>query len=167
MSTDAKSFLSYWRNARVRTLRILQQLPPEDLEWSLAPGKFSFGDALRHLAAVERFVFVESAAGRPLAYPGHSEELASGIPAVCSYMDRLHSESQEIISSLAPQDLTGSCLTPTGDPIPIWKWFRAMAEHEAHHRGQLYMMLGLRGHPVPPVLGLTEEELLARSRSRA
>ena len=38
-----------------------------------------------------------------------------------------------------------------------------MTEHEAHHRGQLYLMLGLRGVAVPPLYGLTEGELLALS----
>jgi uncharacterized damage-inducible protein DinB len=39
-----------------------------------------------------------------------------------------------------------------------------MAEHEAHHRGQLYLMLGLRGLQAPPLLGLTEEDLIERCR---
>ena len=38
-----------------------------------------------------------------------------------------------------------------------------MFEHEAHHRGQIYMMLGLRGVQTPPLYGLTEEEVVARS----
>jgi uncharacterized damage-inducible protein DinB len=39
-----------------------------------------------------------------------------------------------------------------------------MVEHEAHHRGQLYLLLGLRGIATPPIYGLTEEEVQARSR---
>jgi uncharacterized damage-inducible protein DinB len=38
-----------------------------------------------------------------------------------------------------------------------------MVEHEAHHRGQLYFTLGLLGVPTPPIFGLSEPELLARS----
>jgi uncharacterized damage-inducible protein DinB len=38
-----------------------------------------------------------------------------------------------------------------------------MFEHEAHHRGQLYEMLGVRGVPTPPLYGLTSEELIARA----
>jgi uncharacterized damage-inducible protein DinB len=36
-------------------------------------------------------------------------------------------------------------------------------EHEAHHRGQIYLMLGMRGVPTPPIFGLTSEEVRARS----
>ena len=38
-----------------------------------------------------------------------------------------------------------------------------MVEHEAHHRGQVYLMLGLLGVPAPPLYGLTEPEVKARS----
>jgi len=47
--------------------------------------------------------------------------------------------------------------------MPAWKWLRAMVEHEAHHRGQLYLMLGMIGIPTPPIFGLTSEEVRDRS----
>ena len=40
-----------------------------------------------------------------------------------------------------------------------------MFEHEAHHRGQIYLMLGLLGVATPPLYGLSEPELAARSRA--
>jgi len=50
--------------------------------------------------------------------------------------------------------------------ITTWKWLRAMLEYEAHHRGQLYLMLGLRGVTTPPIYGLTAEEVQAKSVRR-
>jgi uncharacterized damage-inducible protein DinB len=38
-----------------------------------------------------------------------------------------------------------------------------MVEHEVHHRGQIYLMLNLLQVPTPPIFGLTEEEVHARS----
>ena len=38
-----------------------------------------------------------------------------------------------------------------------------MLEHEAHHRGQLYLMLGMRGVTTPSIYGLTAEEVQAKS----
>ena len=37
-----------------------------------------------------------------------------------------------------------------------------MIEHEAHHRGQIYFMLGMLQVPTPPLYGLTEPEIIAR-----
>jgi len=36
-------------------------------------------------------------------------------------------------------------------------------EHEVHHRGQIYLMLGMLGIPTPPLYGLTSEEVRERS----
>ena len=37
-----------------------------------------------------------------------------------------------------------------------------MVEHEVHHRGQIYLMLGMLGVETPPLYGLTEEEVRER-----
>jgi uncharacterized damage-inducible protein DinB len=39
-----------------------------------------------------------------------------------------------------------------------------MVEHEIHHRGQIYMYLGMLGIPTPPIFGMTSEEVLEKSR---
>jgi uncharacterized damage-inducible protein DinB len=82
---------------------------------------------------------------------------------VRAYHDRLHAESMAIFGKLSPEDLERKCVTPGGAPIATWKWLRAMVEHEAHHRGQLYLYLAMLGVPTPPLYGLTEEEVKARS----
>jgi uncharacterized damage-inducible protein DinB len=38
-----------------------------------------------------------------------------------------------------------------------------MIEHEVHHRGQIYLILGLLGVTTPPLYGLTEPQVRARS----
>ena len=54
-----------------------------------------------------------------------------------------------------------------GAEITAWKWLRLMIEHEIHHRGQLYQMLGELGVEVPPLYGLTEPEVRDRSEPHA
>ncbi|HEV8611359.1 MAG TPA: DinB family protein [Thermoanaerobaculia bacterium] len=159
MLLDTPSFVEYWRSFRARTMCVLDVLPAEDLEWTHAPGKYTFGDIFRHLAGIERYMYAETVQHRPSAYIGHSAALAGGIAGVRAYADRCHAESLEIFGGLTLEDLTSKCITPAGAPITVWKWLRAMVEHEAHHRGQLYMMAGIRGIPVPPLYGLTEEEV--------
>jgi uncharacterized damage-inducible protein DinB len=78
-------------------------------------------------------------------------------------MDRLHAESLDLFSQLHEEDLQRKCQTPAGTPITTWKWLRAMFEHEAHHRGQIYLMLGMLDVVTPPLFGLTAEEVQARS----
>ena len=157
------SFLEYWRNIRARTRRVAECIPREHLEWTQKPGRFTLGDLVRHLATIERYMYAETVRGRPSAYPGCAADLAAGRDPVLALMDRLHVESLEIFGELLDEDLQRKCLTPAGTPITRWKWLRAMVEHEAHHRGQIYLMLGVLDVATPPLFGLTAEEVQARS----
>ncbi len=156
-------FLQYWDSLRSRTRRVAACIPPDKLEWTPREGAFTLGDLVRHLATIERYMYAETVAGRPSRYPGCGRELADGYDAVLTYLDRLDTEAKEIIGGLSDADLERKCLTPAGTPITTWKWLRAMCEHEAHHRGQIYLMLGMLGVPTPPLFGLTAEEVRARS----
>ena len=90
-------------------------VPADRMDWTPGGGVWTFADLIRHLAVIERWMFVENALGRPSRYTTHGAELA------------------------------------------------AMAEHEAHHRGQIYVMLRLCGIDTPPLFGLTSEEVRKRS----
>lgn len=161
--TSVGPFLAYFEKVRQRTLRVARCVPPDRLEWRYREGAFSCGDLLRHLGAIERFMFAENAALRPSRYPGHGPELAAGYEEVFAYLDRMHAEAKEIFAALTPEDLERKCVTPGGAEMAVWKWLRAMVEHEVHHRGQIYMILSLLEIPTPPLYGLTSEEVWARS----
>ena len=158
-----RQFLDYWTSLRGRTRQVAQSIPPERLEWTHREGAFTLGDQVRHLATIERYMYAETVAGRPSRYQGCGRELADGYEAVMAYLDRLDGEAVSIIGALSDADLERKCLTPADTPITTWKWLRAMCEHEAHHRGQIYLMLGMLGVPTPPLFGLTSEEVRARS----
>lgn len=69
--------------------------------------------------------------------------------------------------ALTPEMLADKCATPEGTRLTTWKWLRMMPEHEIHHRGQLYTMLGMLGVPTPPIYGMTAADVQERSRSDA
>lgn len=156
-------FLEYWESVRGRTRRVVQAIPPSQMRWTYMPGRFSLGDIVRHLATIERYMYAETVQGKPSSYPGYSIALQKEGESPLEFMDRLHAESVEIFKGLTDEDLTKKCVTPAGTSITIWKWLRAMVEHEAHHRGQVYMMLSMLGVSTPPLYGLTEEEVRAKS----
>jgi uncharacterized damage-inducible protein DinB len=160
-------FLDYLERVHQRTRRVVLCIPRDDLDWSPSPGKFSFGDLVRHLATIERYMYGETVRDRPSAYPGHGRELADGFDATLALYDRLHDESRTLFAELTDARLAEKCLTPAETPITVGKWLRAMIEHEAHHRGQLYLMLGMRHVVTPPLYGLTSEEVRVRSREAA
>lgn len=157
-------FLDHFEKVRGRTLRVARCIPPDKIEWTFKPGRFTLGDLVRHLAGVERYMWAENARFQPSRYPGHGSDLAEGYDAVFVYMDRLHREAMEIFGGLSDADLQKKCTTPDGASITLWKWLRLMIEHEIHHRGQIYLYLGMLDVPTPPLYGLTEEQVRERSK---
>lgn len=157
------SFIGYYENLRERTSRLIREVPRDHLEWSYKEEKFTIGDVIRHIAAIERFMFAENILGRPSRYNGCSRALADGYDAVLAFFNRMHDETIAMLKGLSVDDLQEKCVTPSGVPITKWKWLRAMAEHEVHHRGELYIYLNLVGVKTPPMFGLTSEEVQARS----
>ena len=160
---DIGDFLDYFESIRGRTKRVAAVIPPELFDWAPKQGAFSFADTIRHIAAIERWMFAENVSGRPSAYPGCGRELADGPDAVLRYLDAMHAEALPIFSALTPADLERKCPTPGGVEITTWKWLRAMVEHEIHHRAQIYVMLSLNGIASPPLYGLTSEQVKERS----
>lgn len=144
---------------------MISVIPPERMDWTYRKGAFTFADLIRHLGATERYMFAENVQGLPSRYPGHGKELADGPEAVLDFLERTHRESVAIFRRLGPEDLQRKCETPGGVQMSVWKWLRSMVEHEVHHRGQIYLMLGLLGIPAPPLYGLTSEEVRERSIS--
>ena len=158
------SFVEYWPSVRGRTRRLLPLIPGDKLEWGPGGDRWTIGDTVRHLAGIERWMYAENMHGRPTRYPGHMRDLADGLDAVIAYHDRNHEEAMVLFRALTEQQWSGRSITPAGTSITTWKWARAMIEHEAHHRGQLYLMLGLLGITTPPIFGLTESEVVEASR---
>ncbi|HKM68235.1 MAG TPA: DinB family protein [Candidatus Acidoferrum sp.] len=158
-----KPFLNYFGTVRERTMRVARCIPPDKLDWTYAPAKFTLGDLLRHLAVTERYLWGENLQGKPSQYRSHGKEFADGYENVLALMDRLHRESLEIFAALSDADLQTKCKTPGGVEITKWKWLRLMIEHEIHHRGQIYLYLAMLDVPTPPLYGLTSEQVRSQS----
>src|SRR6266705_2132099 len=131
-------FLDYLDKVHQRTMRVARCIPRDKLDWTYREGKFSLGDLARHIATINRYMFAETIQGKPSRYAGCGKELAD-------------------------EDLNRKCSTPDGASITVWKWLRAMVEHEIHHRGQIYIYLAILGAPTPPLYGLTSEQVRERS----
>ena len=160
---SVEAFLSYLESVRRRTRAVAECIPEDRLEWSPGRGRFTPGDLVRHIAAAERWMWAENVQGLPSRYAGHGPDVAATKEEVLELLDRLHAESTDIFARLTPEQLQSKCATVGGIDITVWKWLRLMVEHEIHHRGQLYEILGQLGVETPSLYGLTEPEVEAMS----
>lgn len=161
MKTDhIGEYLAYYARIRERTEKVITAVPEEYYDWSYKGGKFTIADIIRHIANIERWVYVECALGRPAAYRGCGKEYADSPGAVRKYLKDTYQESTALLNRLTEADLQEKVLSATGQPITCWKWLRALIEHEIHHRAQLYIYLGMLGVEAPPIFGSTSENLI-------
>jgi uncharacterized damage-inducible protein DinB len=160
---ERDDFLHHLEQVRGRTMRLVRCVPPDKVEWTCRTGEFTLGDLARHIAATERYVFAECVCGRPSRYKGCGRELADGLDNVIAFMERMHSESLEIFTKMTQADFEKKGTSPEGVPITAWKLLRSMLEHEIHHRGQIYVYLGILGVSVPSLYTLNARQLEALS----
>ena len=161
---DLDDFLHYFDRIRQRTRRVAERIPEDRVEWTYKPGAFTLGDLVRHIGVTERYIWAETVHQRQSRYVAHGRELADGRDAILAFLDRMHAESMELFRALTPEALQSKCATPDGARLTTWKWLRIMPEHEIHHRGQIYTLLGLIDVPVPSLYGLTAAQVQAKSQ---
>ena len=162
---DLTEFLNHFEKVRGRTRRVAACIPADRIDWAYKSGAFTLGDLVRHIAVTERYIWAETVHRRQSRYTTHGRELADSREAVLAFLDRLHDESMTLFRALTPEMLDEKCATPEGTKLTTWKWLRMMPEHEIHHRGQLYTMLGMLDVPAPSLYGLTASDVQARSRA--
>jgi uncharacterized damage-inducible protein DinB len=160
---DLDDFLRQFERVRERTRRVAACIPADAVEWSYKPGAFTLGDLVRHIAATERWIWAETVHSRPSRYASHGRELAAGRDEVLAFLDRMHEEAMAEFRALTPDILMAKCATPAGTELRTWRWLRMMPEHEIHHRGQLYTMLGMLNVPTPSLYGMTAAQVQGRA----
>ena len=148
---SAAELLAYIARAHDRTRGVVAMIPRDEYDWTPKHGWYTLGDLVRHLAGTERWMYAEGALGRANRYPGHGRALADGQEATLRYFDRLHAESMAIFATLDDTALACKVAAPGAPPVTLRGWLRAMIEHEAHHRGQIHLLLAMRGVAPPPL----------------
>jgi uncharacterized damage-inducible protein DinB len=159
MQTKVNAFLKQYESIRKRTMKLIEVVQPEHLDFAYKKGKFTLADQIRHIAAIERYLYAETIVGRKNNYNGCGKELADGYEDIIVFLEQAHIESLQIFRSLNDRNLQEKCYTPTGYAIRKEKWLELLAEHEIHHRAQIYLYLNLLDVKTPPMYGLTAEKV--------
>jgi uncharacterized damage-inducible protein DinB len=149
---NAKEMLQYWSEVRAGLNQALGQFGDEELEFRPRENLWSLGQVARHIANTEDGWFGYVAWRK---YPEWPPDLtAEDAPTVGSIQARLreaHARTEDFLAPLSEVDLEQVIRAPWGDEFPL-KWVVwHVLEHEIHHRGEIYLMLGMLGREAPDV----------------
>jgi len=162
--TKIESFLSYFEKTRAATIKVIEVIPPDKLDWSYMPNKFTIADLVRHIAAIERNVFAEVALGNRPNYKGCRKDIADGYKNVVKYFNEMHSQSIAIFKTISDEMLKSKIKSLDGQEIELGNFLRALVLHEIHHRAALVIYLNLLSVETPPIIGLMEEQVIKLSK---
>jgi len=158
MITRVADFARYFKSVRERTLRFLDPIPPEQIDFAPYPGKFTLGGLIRHLASSER-MFAEVALSGRWAYPGHGPELGATKDEAVAYLMAAHAEATARLRDLPDESLHEKRPTPDGRAVSAWRLLMLMPEHEIHHRSQVSQYLIALGIQPPQIFGMRWEHM--------
>jgi len=146
------------------TLRVLQRVPPERLDWRPHARSMSLGELALHVARIPSdfaqileadgvdFADVDFGGGGPTADTDLARELRVSLEAAGKWLDELDDAKAAAIWSAKAG---GHVLFE----VPRLALVRSLVfNHLYHHRGQLCVYLRLLEVPVPPVYGPTADE---------
>lgn len=163
MIQSVESYIKYVGGIRRRTLVFAQAIPADQIEWAPQEDAFTFGDILRHLAAVENMTICAVINRRWEVYPGHGQDLAHGLDEIIPYLERTHADAMNTLRTLPDSELQQPRTALGGRSLSAWRLLMSIIEHEIHHRSQLASYLTMLGVTPPQIFGLGVDDVVAMS----
>lgn len=133
-------------NAPTRVAEVMETLPAAAYEWQPAPGAWSLGQTLAHLAASDplfqnRLISMTQAPNPWLPYFGPDAarpDIDAPIPELLDRFRAARAELLNFLSGLNPEDWERPGVHETMGPTTLAHQVQNLINHDAEHLGQLY-----------------------------
>lgn len=141
-----KKFFEHWDDVNDITLKVINQIPEDKLDFKPVPEVFSFKELVLHIFDCEK-AFVDAVVKGELTMdqfvaPDHSK--FKTVQDLHDYAKAVHEELDAKVAALSDEELMKPINTPWGT-MPVFVHMNGAYEHMWHHRGQLYTYLRLVG----------------------
>ena len=148
---NAAELFSHWKYVRQGLYEALDLLTDEQLAFVPGEGLWSLGTVACHIANAEDGWFRYIAAGELEDWPPMEPEQYPSVAAIKSLLEETHAYTMAFLEGLYVADLERKVTTFWGAELSIRWIIWHVLEHEIHHRGEIYLMLGLMGMEAPDV----------------
>ena len=142
----------HWAQVRGELLQALDRLDDAQLDFVPGPGLWSVGDTVRHIANAEEGWFRYGVERQYEEWPpAYSAADYPTVAAIKQLLADVHAQTEAYLAPLTWEDLETVIETPWGRKRPL-KWIVwHVIDHEIHHRGEVFLMLGLMGVAAPDI----------------
>jgi uncharacterized damage-inducible protein DinB len=147
---DAKTLIKYWNEVRSGLFAALDKISDEQLDFKPRQELWSLRETVVHIAGTEDGWLRHYTANK-----WHDNIPQAGdYPTVASLkalLNHFHAITEEQFSKDPDALLEQVCQLPWGGQVGMgWAVWHVL-EHEIHHRGEVYLMLGMMGIEAPDV----------------
>jgi uncharacterized damage-inducible protein DinB len=152
---DLAQVVKHWKGVRRDLLRALDALADEELAFVPRDGLWSLGKVARHIAEAEEGWFRYAVTSELEEWPEFRDDDHASIASVKALLTEVHDRTEAFLGTLGHDDPVNADTSSAGTETVIeTSWGEKLAldwiilhvlEHEIHHRGEIYLMLGLLG----------------------
>jgi len=141
---------SKWESVRSQLIDAVRPLTRGQIDWLPEGGLNSIGDLLRHIAETENWWFGHLIMGKE--YADITKDQAPDLDSIFAELEKSHAQVLEILQKETIDSWENKLYKLPNDEemklrVIVWHVF----EHEARHRGQIFMMMRLQGIAPPRV----------------
>lgn len=149
---DAKTLFAHWSDVRAGLVQALDKLTDAQLDFMPRAGLWSLRETVCHIAGTEEGWLRHIAANAgDWAEFGYAASDYPTVAALKTLLADTHARTQADFAQEADVLLERVATLPWGPRVTLeWVVWHVL-EHEIHHRGEVYLMLGLMGMEAPDV----------------
>jgi uncharacterized damage-inducible protein DinB len=159
MFISLDEFKEEWLQEAALTQKVMDALTDESLGQEVAPDHTNLGKLAWHITGAVHFLFAQIGLTFPSAVSG-PDHPASAKSIAEAYRQDSHAVPEAVQGQWTNETLQNTC-NVFGQKMPIHAFLRFIIQHQAHHRGQMTILMRQAGLKVPGVYGPSREELQA------
>jgi uncharacterized damage-inducible protein DinB len=165
MFTSANDFLNEWKQEAAVTQKVLDALTDESLKQEVAPGLYSIGSLAWHITGA--VYYFPAQVGVTFDVPDLQKEAPKSATEISETYKTVSQRLVQAFSEQVSDEKMNEMVNLFGMNMSVQAVFRLMIQHQAHHRGQLTVLMRLAGLKVPGVYGPSKEEWEAMNAQKS
>jgi uncharacterized damage-inducible protein DinB len=143
--------INHWRNVRAGLYAALDKLNDAQLAFVPREGLWSLGTVVCHLAGAEDGWFRYALRRELPDWPDYPAASYPTIAALKALLSETHGRTEGYLAAASEEELDRNIVLPWGGQICLREAAWHVLEHEIHHRGEVFLMLGLQGMEAPDI----------------
>ena len=156
MFQTISEFLVTWKYESEHTLKVFRNLTDASLAQAVVPGGRTLGRLAWHITGTLNEMMGH--AGLPVEGPTDADPMPATAAEIVRGYETGSSKLAEAVSSRWTDAMLTETISMYGQQWPRAGALRALISHQAHHRGQMTVLMRQAGLKVPGVYGPAREE---------